>query len=437
MLRLRLISTLAVCLVLAIVPVSGAVGAAFDGNGQEASGAAGTPRRVVAVGDIHGAIDEFVALMQATGLIDADLNWSGGDAVFVQTGDMTDRGAGVRQVLDLVMRMQRQAPATGGEVRVALGNHEQMNLIGEVRDVTAEIMLAFATDDSVKTRDDAYKEFESRVLRQESVWGQISRAQKRRVKEDWIAEHPLGYVEYMRALGADTEYGQWLRSLPLSVIVDDVLFMHAGIAPEVSDWGVEALNARVAAELSAFDAYRDWLLGKKRITSFANMSEILRGAARETRGLDWLEDRNEPVGNPPPLHSDLEDVGGERLRFQSLFHLTDWFLIAPDGPLWFRGYARWNEYDGTKLATDLVAALGVRAIVVGHTPQLDGIKARFGGRIFLIDTGMLTEVYGGTAMALEIIGDEYSVIRVDGERASLPTPPPLASRPVDGTGTGR
>ena len=126
------------------------------------------------------------------------------------------------------------------------------------------------------------------------------------------------------------------------VIVDDVLFMHAGISPELSSWGVESLNARVAAEMDAVDAYRDWLVGKKRITSFANLTELLQGAAAETRGRDWLEERGEPVGNPPPLHAQLSDVGGERLRFQSLFYLNDWFLNAPQGPLWFRGYDRWG-----------------------------------------------------------------------------------------------
>lgn len=427
----RVRSTIACCLMLAIVPVSGAVGAAFDGNGQEPGGAAGTPRRVVAIGDIHGAFGELVALLQTTELIDAELNWAGGNAVLVQTGDMTDRGVGVRQVLDLMMRLQRQAPTQGGEVRVALGNHEQMNIIGEVRDATAEIMLSFAPGDALETRDDAYKEFESRVLREESGWWRLSRSEKRKVKQAWILEHPLGYIEYMGAFGPGSEYGDWLRSLPLIVIVNDVLFMHAGIAPQLADWGVERLNARVAAELRAFDDYRNWLMAKKRITSFANLSELRQGAFRETRGLDWLEKRDEPLGNPPPLHTDLEAIGGERLRFQSLFYLSDWFLLAPEGPLWFRGYARWEEAEGRALAADLVAALGVRAIVVGHTPQVFGMRARFGGRIFLIDTGMLTEVYGGTAMALEILGNEFYLVRADGDRVRLPTPPPVASSPVD------
>ena len=34
--------------------------------------------RVVAIGDLHGAYDEFVGILLQTGLIDKDLNWTGG-----------------------------------------------------------------------------------------------------------------------------------------------------------------------------------------------------------------------------------------------------------------------------------------------------------------------------------------------------------------------
>jgi hypothetical protein len=308
-----------------------------------------------------------------------------------------------------------------------------MNLIGEVRDVTPEIMGTFATEDSRKTRDTAFKELESRVLRHESIWGQLDRSQKRNVKEEWESRHPLGYVEYLHALGPDGDYGRWLRELPFALIVDDILFLHAGITPELADWGVDGLNSRVATEVGAFDAYRRRLVERKRITSFANLSELLSGAARETEGIDWLPPYEAPLGEPPPLHADLAAVGQERERFQSLFHLNSWFLSAPEGPLWFRGYARWDEAEGTPQAAALLDALGVRAIVVGHTPQQNGIRARFGSRVFLIDTGMLTSVYGGEAMALVIEGDTFTILRHDGGRVQLPSPPPrsAASRPTD------
>jgi hypothetical protein len=315
--RHRLIVTTALCLLMAILPVSGARGFAPKGNGQEEAGTGPTPRRVVAVGDSHGAFEEFVELMRTTEIVDADLNWIGGNTVLVQTGDFTDRGAGVRQVMDLLMRLQLEAAASGGEVRVALGNHEVMNLIGEVRDVTPEIMFSFASEDAMETREEGFKEFEDRVLKRDSRWSRLSRGQKRDIKDDWIGKHPLGYVEYLRALGPAGEYGRWLRELPFGVIVEDVLFLHAGITPELGDWGVPRLNERVATEIAAYDDYRTWLHDEEQITSFANLTEILGGAADMTQGLDWLTERDEPLGSPPALFGNLNDVGGERLRAKS------------------------------------------------------------------------------------------------------------------------
>jgi hypothetical protein len=65
--------------------------------------------RLVAVGDIHGAYDEFVTILKRAGLINDALAWSGGRATLVQTGDYTDRGTDVRKVLDLLMRLEREA----------------------------------------------------------------------------------------------------------------------------------------------------------------------------------------------------------------------------------------------------------------------------------------------------------------------------------------
>ena len=90
--------------------------------------------RVVAIGDIHGAYDEFTGLLRAVGLVDGDLHWQGGNTHLVSLGDLVDRGAGSKQVMDLLMRLQEQAEAAGGRVHVLLGNHELMNLTGDLRD---------------------------------------------------------------------------------------------------------------------------------------------------------------------------------------------------------------------------------------------------------------------------------------------------------------
>ena len=76
---------------------------------QEKSGAPceiTTQERVVAVGDIHGGYDAFVAILREAQLLDRRDRWIGGRAVLVQTGDVLDRGADSRKALDLLRRRQ-------------------------------------------------------------------------------------------------------------------------------------------------------------------------------------------------------------------------------------------------------------------------------------------------------------------------------------------
>src|SRR5437867_6471690 len=80
------------------------------------------PERIVAVGDIHGDFDAFVAILQQSGIIDAEQRWSGGRATLVQTGDIVDRGSKSRQAMDLLMSLEKQASKAGGRVVALLGN---------------------------------------------------------------------------------------------------------------------------------------------------------------------------------------------------------------------------------------------------------------------------------------------------------------------------
>ena len=94
-----------------------------------------------------------------------------------------------------------------------------------------------------------------------------------------------------------------------------------------------------------------------------------------------------------------------------------WLSVNPDGPLWFRGYATWAEQEGEMHLSPLIAALDVKRIIAAHTPQPDGgIRSRFGGKVFLIDTGMLSSYYpGGKASALEISNTDIRAIYLDKE----------------------
>jgi hypothetical protein len=48
--------------------------------------------RIVAIGDVHGAYNNLVALLKNAGLIDEKRNWIGGKTHLVQLGDVVDRG---------------------------------------------------------------------------------------------------------------------------------------------------------------------------------------------------------------------------------------------------------------------------------------------------------------------------------------------------------
>lgn len=83
---------------------------------------------VALIGDVHGQYDKLVALLRAAELIDANLLWSGGETNLWFMGDFLDRGPDGVRVIDLVMQLQRQAAAVGGDVRSLLGNHEVLFL---------------------------------------------------------------------------------------------------------------------------------------------------------------------------------------------------------------------------------------------------------------------------------------------------------------------
>lgn len=67
------------------------------------------------------------------------------------------------------------------------------------------------------------------------------------------------------------------------------------------------------------------------------------------------------------------------------------FLMGSLGPLWYRGLVPLNrpfQDLPTAAVEDLLTGLGVRAMVIGHTPHTR-LQSFHGGRVFAIDAGML------------------------------------------------
>lgn len=80
------------------------------------------------IGDVHGQYEKLVALLQRSGLIGTDKEWTGGTNSVWFMGDFVDRGPDGISVIDLVMRLGQDAPRDGGKVRALIGNHEPLLL---------------------------------------------------------------------------------------------------------------------------------------------------------------------------------------------------------------------------------------------------------------------------------------------------------------------
>jgi len=206
--------------------------------------------RVVAIGDVHGDYGRFVAVLQSAGLIDPEGNWTGGKSHLVQTGDMLDRGPDSRKVVDLLMRLEGQARSAGGDVHVLIGNHETMNLYGDLRYVSAGEYAAFREANSEKTREDLYRRYQEQVRQSAPPGGAPAFDVAYRIK--WDSEHPLGYAEHRREFGPTGKYGKWIRSLNTVIKIDDTLFLHGGISPKYEAYSLRQINECVRSELEDF-----------------------------------------------------------------------------------------------------------------------------------------------------------------------------------------
>ena len=104
--------------------------------------------RIVAIGDLHGDFEAYAEVMATAGLRNAKGKWIGGKTHLVQTGDITDRGPDSKKILDDLRKLTKQAKRAGGRVHQLLGNHEMMNMLGDLRYVDLGEYLAFQTDKS-------------------------------------------------------------------------------------------------------------------------------------------------------------------------------------------------------------------------------------------------------------------------------------------------
>ena len=370
-----------------------------------------TRNRVVAIADVHGGLKQFLAILRQTGLVDEENRWVGGCSTLIQVGDLIDRGAHDRAVLDLIMDLQKNAPRQGGQVLVAIGNHEVMNVMGDLCYVTRQSYAFFADPETEKRRKAALKQYRAYLKQRARFFGEpeldvdVDEAR-------WLDDHPPGFFEHRKAFSARGKYGKWIRKGSAVVRHGKILYLHGGLSPDIT-MPVEKLNQRIRQELKAFDYYVDYFTSHEVILPFFRMEEMMAAVQKEVK--HW--------GKLSPLETGLEAPKTNHLGILKEFlESGNWLSTHPKGPLWFRGYAHWSEEEGPARADAVLKTYGVDHIVVGHTLMLKtGIRSRFGGRVFLIDTGLFVDYYpGGRPSALEIHNGEFHAVYLTEKQKLLP-----------------
>lgn len=345
-------------------------------------------KSVIAIGDVHGDFDDFVAILQHSGLIDKQHHWAGSTNTLVQVGDLLDRGPKPRDVMDLLMALETEAPKHGGRVVSLLGNHEMMNLMGDLRYVTPENYASFADTNSEERRKSAFKEYLNWREKHTALLAELSHPMEL-TEAEWMARHPPGFIEQREAFSPRGTYGKWLRGHAALAEIDDVIFLHGGISPSLTSMTPNVINSRIRDEINAFDSCKQYMVEKRLILPFFNLQEITDVVKAETSA-----EQKSKTASVPELRTKIS----EYLQF------PDWLSVRTDGPLWFRGFDQWSDAEGTSQIDKILQSFKAEHFVTGHTVQKGGsIRSRFGGKVLLIDTGMLSSYYpGGKASALEI-----------------------------------
>jgi hypothetical protein len=372
---------------------------------------------VIAIADVHNAFDNFVAILLRTGLVDKQNHWAGGKTTFVQVGDLLDRGPKPREVLDLMMGLEKEAPQTGGRVVSLLGNHEMMNLMGDLRYVAPGNYASFADGKSEERRKAAYEEYVKWRGSHAALLAELPQPMEL-TEAEWMARHPAGFVEQREAFGPNGEYGQWLRGHDAVAEIEGVIFLHGGIHPDLANTKLDVMNKRIRDEIKAFDASKLYLQNEKLILPSFTLQEINNAVQAQV-----IAERKSRVP---------ADTARQAKILEFLKH-QEGLGVRVDGPLWFRGYDQWSDGEGAPQVNKVLEAYKATHVVVGHTVQKGGrIRPRFGGKVFLIDTGMLSSYYypEGRASALEICGNnKFIAVYLDQQVVLLDS---AGSSPQDG-----
>ncbi|NNE04313.1 MAG: protein-tyrosine-phosphatase [Xanthomonadales bacterium] len=217
---------------------------------------------VVAIGDLHGDYDQYIKVMRDAGLVNSRGRWKGGRTHLVQTGDIPDRGPSSRKIIDHLRELKKQAERKGGYVHTLIGNHEAMNTYGDLRYVHPGEYEAFTSRNSQQLREQQWQ-FTLNQL-QQSKPEEFELLDLEAYRARWEEQVPLGWVELRLNWAPQGEYGQWVLSNPVAVMVNDTIFLHGGISPEYCKLSLQELTEQAHQEILHFDPQRENIISDEK-----------------------------------------------------------------------------------------------------------------------------------------------------------------------------
>lgn len=154
--------------------------------------------KILAISDIEGNFEAFRGLLLGNGVINEQYNWIFGKGHLVLAGDCFDRGEHVTPCLWLLYSLEEKAVQQGGYVHFILGNHEIMNMSGDLR----------------------------------------------YLHERYFYNAQLLGMDYRQLYSPATELGRWLITKNIIEKIGPVLFVHGGVSSTVNlfNYSLPALN---------------------------------------------------------------------------------------------------------------------------------------------------------------------------------------------------
>lgn len=255
--------------------------------------------KILAFGDLHGHYSALVKFMQHHGVIDGKFQWSWDSGHVVILGDVFDRGDEVTETLWLIYQLDQQARRQGGRVHLLLGNHEVMVMLNDTRYLNRK-----------------YELFSNYFMR-----------------------------DYASFYDTVSVLGRWLHSRNTIITINDLLFSHAGISPEVLQTGIP----------------------------LEKVNSVL---------LDYLNtDPSQP----------RKDAALMRL------------LLNENGPLWYRGYMMNGVTDDLISQTDVERVLkyyDVHKIIIAHS-EVKQLSTLYDGMVIAINVPIRTHEIIPEALLIE------------------------------------